>query len=165
MLSRLFLMLLCLLGAMNQASGYSVRVLAAHSEEDVSNAFYIELAKLALSKGAGERDVPKILSTVPMNQVRAIRELEKGNLELLWIGTDIQKEKRFRAIRIPLHKGMMGYRRFIINKQDENKFSGIETVAELSTSKCMSGCSLARHKNHASRGLKYIIYTHSRQSI
>lgn len=132
---RLFLLLFCLLCAALQVNAndvrVDVRVTAAFSKQDIGNQFYVELARLALSKGADGRTVPNIVPTVSMNQARALKELEKGTLDLLWIGTDIDKEKHFRAIRIPLHMGLMGFRRFIINEQDRDKFTAINSLSGL----------------------------------
>tara|TARA_B100002049_G_C16043976_1_gene360247 strand:- start:804 stop:953 length:150 start_codon:yes stop_codon:yes gene_type:complete len=49
-----------------------------------------------------------------MNQARATIELEKGVMDLFWTGVDKYTVSRLRGIPVPLDKGQMSVRRFII---------------------------------------------------
>jgi hypothetical protein len=60
-----------------------------------------------------------------MTQARAARELEEGGIDLLWAGTSAEYEKRFRPIRIPVLRGLEGYRICIINPNRQAAFSAV----------------------------------------
>lgn len=67
-----------------------------------------------------------------MEQGRALRELDKGEfLDVFWVGTDLKKEQEFRAIRIPLERGLMGFRKFILHKDSVAKFNTIRSLQQL----------------------------------
>ncbi|NQZ08240.1 MAG: hypothetical protein HRT35_13865, partial [Algicola sp.] len=67
-----------------------------------------------------------------LHQGRAIRLLKASKeLEVLWTMTDAAREEVLLPIRIPLLKGLMGYRIFIIRQEDQVKFRDINTLAQL----------------------------------
>jgi hypothetical protein len=48
----------------------------------------------------------------------------------MWTMTDIDRESRLLPIRIPLLKGLLGYRICIVNKGDEEKFSKVKSLQD-----------------------------------
>ena len=50
---------------------------------------------------------------------------------VLWTMTNVDREQSMRAIRIPLLKGLIGYRLLVIRKEDQAKFAKITTKGEL----------------------------------
>lgn len=56
---------------------------------------------------------------------RAIGDVANGTGDVLWSMTSTNLEERLIPIRIPLFKGLLGNRLLIINKNDEDKFSGM----------------------------------------
>src|SRR3989337_4337119 len=66
-----------------------------------------------------------------MSQTRAARELELGNIDFIWTGTSAEYERRFHAIRIPVLRGLDGYRICIINPNRQSAFSAVQTLEEL----------------------------------
>lgn len=100
--------------------------------------YYTELLRQALSKGAAGRPVPELMETSVMEQGRAIHELNRGAIiDVYWMGTNIEREQQLRAIRIPLDRGLIGYRRFIIRADRQAEFNNIVTSADL---KRLLGC-------------------------
>ncbi|WP_175561585.1 transporter substrate-binding domain-containing protein [Vibrio aerogenes] len=75
-----------------------------------------------------------------MNPLRFHRELEKGNEpNIIWASVTKQREERFLPIRIPLRKGILGYRVFLIKAADQKKFSAITSVNQLKQMKAGQG--------------------------
>lgn len=102
------------------------------SEFDINHQYYTSLLKKALTKAAAGRAVPELKPTFAMEQGRALRELAKGeSLDVFWVGTDLDKEQEFRAIRIPLERGLMGFRKFILRKDSIAKFNSISSLQQL----------------------------------
>ncbi len=71
---------------------------------------------------AGEEDIA---------QSRVIELIDRGALTLIVTMTSREREEQLLPIRIPIFKGLYGYRIFIINRQDLDKFAGIKTEEEL----------------------------------
>ncbi len=99
---------------------------------DLSHDYHIQLLKLALAAGADGRPVPSINAEFEMEEGRATIELRKGSLiDVFWMGTDAEKERTLKAIKIPTTRGLIGFRKFIIRQQDKVVFDRIETLTDL----------------------------------
>ncbi len=72
-------------------------------------------------------------STVPMNQSRSEEEVIKRNglLTIFARSTSTEKERIMLPIRIPINKGLISYRVFLIREQDKQLFSAVETLDDL----------------------------------
>ncbi|MBE0367248.1 substrate-binding periplasmic protein [Pseudoalteromonas aurantia] len=91
---------------------------------------YIQaLLKLALSYD--EEDVQlEFVNDIP-TQKRAIRLLGKDNgIDVFWSVTSSKREKLARAIRIPLVKGVLGYRLGLIRKSDVARMKKLNTIGD-----------------------------------
>lgn len=66
-----------------------------------------------------------------VNQERMKRMLKEGTLDIMWIGTTVETENQFRPVRVPLFKGLLGHRIFIIREGDQNRFSRINSLNDL----------------------------------
>jgi ABC-type amino acid transport substrate-binding protein len=105
---------------------------------DVIHSYYKQLLIMALEKNANGRVVP-ILKEIPVyEQGRATSQIIEGQqLDIFWVGTDTQREIELRAIRIPLDRGLLGFRRFIIHKSMRAKFDQVNSIDDL---KGLIGC-------------------------
>lgn len=102
------------------------------SDSLVAQDYYKQLLRLALISGAAGRPVPELLETTSMEQGRASHELNRGTLvDVYWMGTNIEREQQLRAIRIPLDRGLLGYRRFIIRSDRQFIFDAITRYDQL----------------------------------
>lgn len=94
----------------------------------------VEILKTALEKTVAEYG-PYTLqpSTSRMNEARALAELRKpaGMVTIVWSGTSVQKEKEYRAVRIPLRKGILGYRVALIAGNRQAELDKIRNVSDL----------------------------------
>lgn len=94
--------------------------------------FFVGLLEAALREGADGRQVPVLHEIGFMEQERVVRELQRGRLlDIYWLGTTLEREETLRAIPIPLMRGLLGYRRFIIRKQMIGKFDQVKSLADL----------------------------------
>ena len=91
---------------------------------DPKQAYYVDLLRLALEETKLEYG-PYFMQPVPveMSQGRTsiMVELDHG-IDVTWRMTTADLEKRMLPIYIPLLKGLMGYRIFIINADEQHKF-------------------------------------------
>lgn len=94
--------------------------------------YYFQLLQAAMAAAAHGRIMPVFEQAVPMAQGRATYELLKGNLvDIYWMGTDDIREKNLRYIPIPLDRGLLGFRRFIIHKDMVETFDKVKDFKDL----------------------------------
>lgn len=99
-------------------------------QTDPNAPYALAMLKLALAHIEKEYRIEEV--TDDFTQTRVNEEVRiGGRLDLAWIASDKELEETLRPIRIPLFRGLLGYRIFIINKDNQYKFDGIETLDEL----------------------------------
>ncbi len=93
---------------------------------------------LEILKGALDRTVPDYgpysleQAPVQMSAARAIEQLERhGLVNVVWSSTSIDREKKFLTIRIPLRKGLLGYRICLINAKEQARINRVQTLDDL----------------------------------
>lgn len=105
----------------------------SESVKDQRSQYFIDVLRLALDKtpDLGECFTLKALQS-PMYQARALKSLDKDyGVDIVWSMTSKERETKFLPIRIPLLKGLLGFRTFIIRRIDEEKFANIQSLKEL----------------------------------
>ena len=91
--------------------------------------YALGLVELALQ--ASGRDYILRPTVDEMSQTRAARELELGNIDFIWTGTSAEYEQRFRPVRIPVLRGLDGYRICVINRGHQAAFSAVQSLDDL----------------------------------
>lgn len=66
-----------------------------------------------------------------MVQSRVLREIELGNVDVYWSATSKEREDTLRPIRVPLDKGLNGWRLLLIRKSDVARFATMTAPAAL----------------------------------
>ncbi len=65
-------------------------------------------------------------------QGRALKELSVGgDIDLNWSTTSRERESVLQAIKIPLYKGLIGWRVFLIREEDKGRFAEVTSLDEL----------------------------------
>jgi len=97
------------------------------------DAYYLALLELALENSKeefGEYELKK--SIQPMYQGRAIVEIQNNrNVDVTWTMTSKEREQALCPIRIPLLRGLGGYRIFLIKEGHQEQFSNINDAKQL----------------------------------
>lgn len=91
--------------------------------------YTLALIKLALSYSDTEYDILSI--SKEFSFARRVMETKENRISVLWGGAYLQKESGLQAIKIPIFKGLMGYRLFLISKSNKNAFSAIDRFSQL----------------------------------
>lgn len=110
-----------------------IRHVKPESPDDPRHLYYLEVLKLALDQTRAT-DGPYRLETSNdiMYQQRALKSLETDRgVNVVWTMTTSTRESRFRPVRIPLLKGLLGYRIFLIRKGDQARFSAVRSLDDL----------------------------------
>jgi len=127
--SRLFA---CLLLAWHLAAGGTeiVRFPKPEFAGDRRYDYALQLLQLALSKAS----IPYRIETAEfaMNQERQVLEIETGRtIDVGPIPSSAEREARLLPIRIPVNKGMLGWRLGLIRKGDVGLMAGVNTLDDL----------------------------------
>lgn len=102
-----------------------------------ANIYVDELVELALSYSLpNPQDQPHLSYRIEKHGVtcshaREVSFLEQGKTDFFWAGTTEDIENRLIPIRIPIYKGMLGYRLLLIRGGEQARFSAINTLEEL----------------------------------
>lgn len=92
--------------------------------------YQIELLKLALSKAGAEFEMK--MTPVKMLQGRALLQLaNQQDINVAWAMTSKEREQDLLPIRIPIDKGLLGWRIFLIHQDKQADFSKVQTMAQL----------------------------------
>ena len=124
---RYTLLLSCLLSIfLSLANAQTILVPKVQGEKEQ---ILYDILALSLSKSA-----PSItLSTLPevLNEAQLVSEVESENVDVMWSGGDKEKDERLQAVRIPVLKGLLGHRIFLIRERDKARFATIKTFEDL----------------------------------
>lgn len=129
----LMLALLLLLHCAPAAATTTVIYPASEMADDVRFDDVVEILHMALEKTVPEYG-PYVLksSGIRMNEARYLAQLRAGDMvNVMWSSTSVQKEKDFLTIRIPLRKGILGYRIALIAKDNQAKIDAVKTAKDL----------------------------------
>jgi hypothetical protein len=92
--------------------------------------YALQLLKLGLSKTGIDYRVE--LAPVAMNQERQVHELEADRtIDVAPIPSSAEREARLLPVRIPIQKGLLGWRIGLIRKGDQARFAGVNTLEDL----------------------------------
>ncbi|WP_051235680.1 substrate-binding periplasmic protein [Marinimicrobium agarilyticum] len=98
------------------------------------NHYFVDLLRLVLAKTEPEFG-PYQLQPVGLNvpQGRLMRMLSTGeSVDVLWSMTSRSRETHLRPVRIPLGRGLIGYRLLVIRAEDRAAFAEITSIEQLS---------------------------------
>lgn len=124
-LSFLFILVISVsLNPLAHADTVTVRKVEGLKEEIV-----FDILKLALSKT--RPNVQFSTATEEYNEARLMEEVISGNIDVMWAGAAPDKEEKMLTVRIPILKGLLGHRIFIIRQEDQARFASIQTLNQL----------------------------------
>ncbi|MES2046780.1 MAG: hypothetical protein V4447_00150 [Pseudomonadota bacterium] len=105
---------------------------------DDRQTYPLKILTLALSKGGGKFELKPCLHK--MQQDRALRQLALGlEINVLWTMTSKEREKDLLPIRIPIDKGLLGWRIFLINTKNIANFEKLHTLDDLKNFQAVQG--------------------------
>lgn len=92
--------------------------------------YFSDVLKLALDKTASN-ETPTIIKTDPANasQDRLLRRVKEGATDVTWAVSSAEREQENLAVYVPLARGLLGYRVFIVHPDLAKQFADIEIDA------------------------------------
>lgn len=116
-----------------KANPVQISIKVQSTQRDQQADYFSNLLIMALEASKADNEIIEIIySPRDYAQARWISMLQKdtGNF-VIWTMTDTQREKYLRPIRIPLSKGLFGYRVLVIRKQEQVRFDHIQSIEDL----------------------------------
>lgn len=92
--------------------------------------YFLELLTLALEKSKVPFSLEAVATPV-MVESRIERMLQKNPNMVHWLNSNSQKESSLIPIKIPLFKGLIGWRLLFIRKEDQAIFENIKSISDL----------------------------------
>lgn len=130
MVKSIALVSLCLLGASDLAHTEVIIYSRPEATNDTRTAYPLKLLRLAFDK-VGAHPILRA-SKVPMQQGRALTELARGGtVRVVWSMTSIEREAALLPIRIPIYKGLIGWRLPLVRAEEPDLLSDVHSVQEL----------------------------------
>jgi hypothetical protein len=106
-------------------------VLPAWSSEGHGD-YFVRLLELAFAKTADEGAVELTASPEHFSGTRYIANLKNNSIvDIVWHGTNAQRESELLPVRISLLKNLNEYRLLLIRAEDQQKFTPVKTLDEL----------------------------------
>lgn len=129
-------------------------IIKANDSSDPNGPYAVKMIELALKHI--DKKYKLTVTKENYSQVKIMQEMEEGNLTIFWNSSNQDLEERFTPIRIPLYKGLLGYRIFIINKNNQAKFDNVKTFDDLKKLTIGQGTTWADTKILESNGFKVV---------
>lgn len=106
---------------------------APESTLDVRYNYQWEILRTALEKTQSEYGKFVLIPSIPMSEKGQIHELKKnsGALTVMYLDTSPDLEKSLTPIRIPVDKNLVGYRVFLIHKNNKDILKNTKTLDDL----------------------------------
>lgn len=92
--------------------------------------YFIRMLTLALEKSGSRYEINTVLLP-PMQESRSAILLAQGRYNVHWLMTNNSHEKKLIPIRIPLYKGLIGWRLMFIHPDSRAKFAEINSINQL----------------------------------
>lgn len=132
-------LLLSLLAA-NAAAAAELHIPKPRAVDDPAYLYFTGLLQKALQKAANGREVPKLVTTIEMAEDRMVRELRADRIiDIFWLGGSQDRARELLIVPVPLERGLVGYRQFIIRKERVAEFDAIKTLVDLANLKACQG--------------------------
>lgn len=128
----LYRLLFPLLLFCSSATGAMERlVYPLHHEGANPETYAVDLLDLALRKGGGDYQLQA--SPQPMSPGRAVYSLKRndGEVQVIWSMTTREREAELQPVRIPIYKGLIGWRIPLVRGEDRHLLAEVHDLADL----------------------------------
>ncbi|RQP22291.1 hypothetical protein DZC73_24915 [Albitalea terrae] len=94
--------------------------------------YVLAVLRMAVDKSGASYDLEQ--SPQVMVQSRAFAELGKphGAVDIVWAMTDIERERNYLPVRIPIDKGLIGWRLALVRQADVQRWHDVRSISALS---------------------------------
>ncbi len=101
-----------------------------HPYYAVRDQYYQKLLNLALERSNIRYEMKGVLLP-DYSEARSMAFIKEGRYDIHWLNTTPEREVQLRPVRIPLDKGAIGWRAFLIRPDQQALFATVKTVDDL----------------------------------
>lgn len=114
---------------------------APESDKDKRYSYQWEILRSALEMTRSKYGEYRMVKSEVMSERRQVRELENvsGKLSVMYLDSKKELEEKLIPVRIPVDKGLVGYRVLLIRKEEQARISQFKTLDDLKTLKLGQG--------------------------
>lgn len=131
----------------------TIKVMPAITDIDK---YSVRMLRLALERSDTRYELLPDADGGHRTQGRYIEDLRTGRIDVMWAASDASIEEQVPAVRIPLLKGLLGHRIFLIHKNSQHKFDTVNTLDDLKKLKLGQGATWADTKILESNGFNVV---------
>lgn len=122
------LLLVCGLGLSLVCAAESTTEVRVVSRGDDTAEYAISMVRLALQKVGKPFRVNVDLEDLSAPKLR--EELVDGTIDVIWTATNLEMEQIALPVRVPLFKGLLGYRVLLVHKNNKHMFDSVMTFEQ-----------------------------------
>lgn len=126
---RCVLFLLCF-AALATSAGERL-VYPLHSNGEDPEAYVVELLRLALAHSGDDYQLEPSLEPMPQSRAQLSLERNDGRVQLMWTMTTREREADLLPIRIPIYKGLISWRVFLVRADQRDLLAGVTRREQL----------------------------------
>lgn len=103
------------------------------SPSDIRYSYHWRVLRAALEATAAQWGPYEVRPAPYMNETRQVAELQKpdGLLNTMVLDTTQELEEKLTPVRLPIDKGLLGYRVFLIRKDEQARLHSVQTLEQL----------------------------------
>ena len=109
----------------------NAKTIRVHEPERANAIYAVKLLKKALAYSGEKYQFEKVRGTDVT--ARAVQDVVDGTVDVFWVTTSSSLEEKIRPIRIPIYKGLLGHRVFIIHEDNQARFDKVRTFEDVKT--------------------------------
>lgn len=126
----LALLCICVCSVVGAPAATLVRYGRPSADIDREASYPVDLLQLCLGKTGEAYEFRPSLEVIP--QSRAIRLLRADReIDVLWTVTSPEREQLLLPVRVPIDRGLYGWRLFLIRDDAQARFDGVTSLAQL----------------------------------
>jgi hypothetical protein len=108
---------------------HAVTTINLLSRDDLNAHYAIGIIKLGLDKAQHPYELA--INHSKFSEERYRQDAQDGIVDIIWSAANQTLEKQLIPIRVPLYKGLLGYRIFMVHKNNKNIFANVRTLEDL----------------------------------
>ena len=121
-------LILCLLLSLLSCSSFAIEIRYPNIDGVGKKSLGYQILQAILSS---EKDVRLKLLDYPVNQDRARQMLLSQKIDIADFGVKKEFDNEFQPVRLPIDRGILGWRIFIINKGLSDQFAKVKSITDL----------------------------------
>jgi hypothetical protein len=139
--TKLCLLLALLLSINNSYADVEViKHVLSNSDREQQKTYYIVLLQLAIEKAKYKYGSASLQALdTSMVYKRKVKSLNENELDVIWAMTSEQREQQLLPIKIPIFKGLIGYRIMVIQESKQDIFTHLFSTQQIKTMVAIQG--------------------------